>query len=583
MIRKHTRRLSKTSGAILKGAKAKEPPKYDGTPDIDLVELWFYQVTQYFALIGMKSPWNISYLGHFLEGKAAQWFMDNVAGHPEAWNLEDLLRDLIDYCFPINFRKKLRKDYEDAYQGQRDLRDYVMDLKKKAKRLGDLNDSLIAQKLWRSVQPYLRVKWTEAGYDNETHTLDELLQSGINFENAEKLRIAGTRQNAIRQRYRSSRVRTRNSTPRRSETSTNWRSGAPKRGNTSKTLHTFAMRPPSSNPSHRRSGGRNPRRGTGFSQNRRPSAPFQQLSEAKKTELRAKHACFICEEPGHMARNCPKRSSARPSHIRTSAMRVATSIINAPQESLRLGMIRLDDEDAPSIQPEITSTEYALTPDEEREREIAYVQDRVNRELLSDLARILFREDMEQHPERTPEELHRQLDEIRKVKDEAMAEHFRSSLSRILFWVPESFEVEYAPEDRFRVTMQHDQLLVVDQELGIFMEWPREEVFDPDWNIYNAVNDELADWEANVIIRQWQGFPEEPERPGSITDSSMPELEPVSSTSESDIYSERLNALDTTWKQSFSSLKNFLEQPKQRMSHSLAIFLDAREGAQRIL
>jgi hypothetical protein len=181
--------------------------------------------------------------------------------------------------------------------GLKDIRDYVTQLRKLAKRLGDVTEVMLARKLWRSVQSYLRIEWTEAGFDCETHTLTELLESGIHFENAKKSKRSacgvGNRQNAFRRCRPPPARRPDNPRP---------ISRPNRETQTHRTLHSASIRPsaPAKAP-----GGRNTGSRPGQSRNGRPNGQAR-MSESKQKDLRARGLCFMCEQPGHMAQNCPK-------------------------------------------------------------------------------------------------------------------------------------------------------------------------------------------------------------------------------------------------------------------------------------
>ena len=64
-------------------------------------------MTKWVDIAGINEQTALKYLSTYLSGKAAMFYMIHMARLTLVYMLESLFCDLFEYCFPLNFRRKL--------------------------------------------------------------------------------------------------------------------------------------------------------------------------------------------------------------------------------------------------------------------------------------------------------------------------------------------------------------------------------------------------------------------------------------------------------------------------------------------
>jgi len=325
--------------------KLPEPFVYDGSPDYDRFEQWCYEVDNWMDLSGVDQYYALKYLATYLSGRAATFYMTHVATSVSQYTVEKLYRDLFEYCFPVNFKRKLRDRFFQLTQGTRNVRDFLRELQRLGSRLADVTDKDIAQRFWKGVHSYIRIELAKKGKDSENTSLKKLAKRATRYENAENLRLEELReaQQALRLQWRRGYTGSSNNQQnhmqfqQRSSLPVNYPILKPSMGSSNHLTPQPRSRGAESGRGNTRGHVRGRGGGVG-TLNRRA-----RLSKEEQNELRAENKCFECKEIGHLARDCPKRRQAVPSRLQSSGIRIGKVALGGERNTdvMRCSSMRL--------------------------------------------------------------------------------------------------------------------------------------------------------------------------------------------------------------------------------------------------
>ncbi|KAF8695684.1 hypothetical protein RHS03_07957, partial [Rhizoctonia solani] len=183
------------------------------------------------------------------------------------------------------------------------------------RRLGDLSEREVRQRLWEGVHQYIRLKWAEDGHNPEDSSLSKMIKKALRYERAhemiteesKKLKTDYTTSQLSRpDRARNSRTRSRPAEQAgedRRETRTN----RPKeRGIESKSERSEKSARPVQ----------------GSKSKSATQGAERRLSPEEKEQHRAEGRCYTCGVAGHRSRDCPKKNQAKRPKISSSALRL---------------------------------------------------------------------------------------------------------------------------------------------------------------------------------------------------------------------------------------------------------------------
>ncbi|KAJ8456367.1 hypothetical protein ONZ51_g12171 [Trametes cubensis] len=271
---------------------------WDGTADLDLFDQWTYEVDTWAELNELPDRVVIKLMIQFMKGEAGKFFMRHVSTRQSEWTVKKLYEALFDYCFPSDYKARLRAHLERSYQGKNRVRDFVRDIQQLAVRFPHVTDFQLVQIFWKGLNTHLRVYLIEKGLNPEKTKLDKLVKYAVRKEDAytearhEERSFTGKVPGRKWGRF-DSRVEG----PEAYQPDKNQREGAfaKNRPRTDRSGQSDTKRTHTNAP-------KRPRREGGHSNT---------LSREERDQLRAEGRCFNCRETGHQSSNCPARKTAK--------------------------------------------------------------------------------------------------------------------------------------------------------------------------------------------------------------------------------------------------------------------------------
>lgn len=278
----------------LASLRMKPPMVYDGRADLDHFDQWIFEIETWRDLYELPEEVVIKLMVNFVSHLASKFYMKHVAKCQDEWTMKGIYEGTFDYCFPIDFKLKLREKLTKAAQNKKKVRDFVRDLQSLAQRFPDVTSRQLNQIFWEGLNRYIRLDLIGQGIDPETHTLEKMVKYAVRIENKEEAR-----------RLEESRFQSRpqgRSWGKDSETKENKSTG-------SKNTESNSRNNRSQN-NHKSDNKKDSRNST------KPQKR-EELSKEQRDQLQAENKCFNCREVGHNARNCDQRKTAKAPHIHT--------------------------------------------------------------------------------------------------------------------------------------------------------------------------------------------------------------------------------------------------------------------------
>ncbi|KAI1789200.1 hypothetical protein LXA43DRAFT_853186, partial [Ganoderma leucocontextum] len=83
--------------------------------------------------------------------KAYTFWVNTVSNNASEWTLEDLFRELFNYCFSVDYRLQMCERLRNSYQGSRSVREYVHELENLFLLVGFVSERERVDRLWHSL------------------------------------------------------------------------------------------------------------------------------------------------------------------------------------------------------------------------------------------------------------------------------------------------------------------------------------------------------------------------------------------------------------------------------------------------
>ena len=137
----------------------------------------------------VKRECQIRILAYHLDGKAYNFYMQKVASDdPNNWNLHKFFTELFNYCFPVDYRQRMRLKLESFYQKHnQSVSEYIFELQELFSMVGAMPDEMKVIKLWYSLYTRTqRAMWRD-GLHPDSSTWDEVVAKAEIIEIADNV------------------------------------------------------------------------------------------------------------------------------------------------------------------------------------------------------------------------------------------------------------------------------------------------------------------------------------------------------------------------------------------------------------
>ena len=301
------------------------PPKsYDGTADSRAYHRFVMEGQVYLRDGKVPRECQIRILAYHLDGKAYNFYMQKVASDdPSNWNLHKFFTELFNYCFPVDYRQRMRLKLENFYQKHnQSVSEYVFELQELFSMVGAMPAEMKVIKLWYSLSTRIqRAMWRD-GLHPDSSTWDEVVAKVEVIKIADN--VVDRRDGPKPQNRKNWRPNTidhgHQRTPdpaSRSMTYANNNDRRSDHGNQGPSQGRSTSQARQNSIQHSRGRFRNEKSTSRTSNNKnsglssRKSVKFVNLTDKEMAQLRAEGKCFNCKEPGHMSRNCPHKNTVK--------------------------------------------------------------------------------------------------------------------------------------------------------------------------------------------------------------------------------------------------------------------------------
>ena len=268
----------------------------------------------------------IRILAHHLDGKAYSFYMQKIAtDDPNNWDLHKFFTELFNYCFPIDYRQRMRIKLDEFYQkNNQSVSDYVFELQELFSMVGTIPPEMKVVKLWYSLKTRTQKAMWRDGLNPDSSTWEEIITKAEMIEIADNVLDPRDRnKNAYSRPDHGNKPR--NSTMDSASRSLTYTNRDRERNRQSqgddKTRQPSQSRQPSqprqgpAGSAEKHASSRRPTPQASGSGNGKPAprktVQFTGLSEKEMAQLRADGKCFLCKEQGHMSRNCPNKHTIK--------------------------------------------------------------------------------------------------------------------------------------------------------------------------------------------------------------------------------------------------------------------------------
>ncbi|KAM5539140.1 hypothetical protein V8D89_007185 [Ganoderma adspersum] len=334
--------------------KPREPEKYKSNASVQAFQKFVQEATAYCIGYTIEEGTQVFRISSFLEGKAWEYYQF-YSNDKEEFNEPELakfLSGLFNYCFPLDFKQRMRDKLQSAQQGNRSVKEFVHELNSLYIMIGSVPEPLRVQKLWYDLERWIQSHLWWAALTPNTASWAEVQYTA---ELAERAKDAGDRATCRSTRDSSHQGGSQPKTSGPTVRSGNRTSGASVASESKNTSRTFERKGTSSN----RPGPRSDKpTGSSSKPTQKPSAN-NGSGQRKPT---GNDTCFECGQAGHFRRNCPQLNKVQ---LNTKGKPPGVTNFNVDIDFMHAEELReLAESTAWSDQLELNYTKLALFSDE---------------------------------------------------------------------------------------------------------------------------------------------------------------------------------------------------------------------------
>jgi hypothetical protein len=260
------------------------PEPYDGNADARVFHKFVMQAINYMDDGQVPRNKQVYRLADFLKGKAYEFYLSQVAYEPDKWTMEELLQEMFDFCFPVDYRSQQRLKLRNCRQGARRIKEFVFELQELSTMIGGVDQRELVTRLWYGCDKKIRAQLYLRNLHPEMSSFIEVAEAAEVTELALSAMDSGGTNEASKKSHSYDKIASKEKPTKK------WFR------NRDKPFRSKSVRSNSLQPKPQNSTGK---------QNKSKSKLVPKLSQKEWDGLFAAGKCFKCKELGHRAGNCP--------------------------------------------------------------------------------------------------------------------------------------------------------------------------------------------------------------------------------------------------------------------------------------